>query len=303
MHFQMDRKQGKIGDVCFLQHQDIHRVRREVSQWLLSSETVPDLRLDPTSNYTKFEFRTFMEILPAIDLRGGCCVRLRQGDYNQETVFGDNPAEMALRWQSEGATRLHLVDLDGAKAGRPVNVEAIQSIVKAIKIPCELGGGLRDEKSIRQMLGAGVDRVIIGTQALKQPDWFKQMTNLFPGHVALGLDARDGMVATAGWLDVSHTKAIDLAKQFVGLDLAAVIYTNIANDGMMQGVDAQTIQDMVDLAELGLPVIASGGVSTLDDVRRLAEVARTQPKLVGAIVGRAIYEGTIRVAEAVQIAK
>lgn len=230
-------------------------------------------------------------------------MRLRQGDYNQETVFGDNPAEMALRWQSEGATRLHLVDLDGAKAGRPVNVEAIQAIVKAIKIPCELGGGLRDETSIRQMLDAGVDRVIIGTQALKQPDWFRQMVQKFPGHVALGLDARNGMVATAGWLDVSHTSALDLAKQFVGLELAAVIYTNIANDGMMQGVDEATIHDMVTLAELGLPVIASGGVSTLADVKRLAEVSRTQPKLVGAIVGRAIYEGTIRVADAVQIAK
>jgi phosphoribosylformimino-5-aminoimidazole carboxamide ribotide isomerase len=230
-------------------------------------------------------------------------VRLRQGDYNQETVFGDNPAEMALRWQSEGGTRLHLVDLDGAKAGRPVNVEAIQAIVKAIKIPCELGGGLRDETSIRQMLDAGVDRVIIGTQALKQPEWFRQMVQKFPGHVALGLDARNGMVATAGWLDVSHTSALDLAKQFVGLELAAVIYTNIANDGMMQGVDEATIQDMVTLAELGLPVIASGGVSTLADVKRLAEVSQTQPKLVGAIVGRAIYEGTIRVTDAVQIAK
>ena len=245
-----------------------------------------------------------MEILPAIDLRGGCCVRLRQGDYAQETVFGDNPAEMAKRWEAEGATRLHLVDLDGAKAGKPVNVAAIQSIVDAISIPCELGGGLRDVHSIRTMLDeVGIDRVIIGTQALKQPEWFREMVQQFPGHVALGLDARNGMVATAGWLDVSQTKAIELARQFMGLDLAAVIYTNIANDGMMQGVDEATIQDMIALAELGLPVIASGGVSTLADVERLTEVARTQPKLIGAIVGRAIYEGTIRVADAVRIAQ
>lgn len=244
-----------------------------------------------------------MEILPAIDLRGGCCVRLRQGDYAQETVFGDDPAEMARRWEAEGATRLHLVDLDGAKAGKPVNVAAIQAIVKAIKIPCELGGGLRDEASIRMMLSdVGIDRAIVGTQALKQPDWFREMVKQFPGHVALGLDARNGMVATAGWLDVSQTRALDLAKQFVGIDLAAVIYTNIANDGMMQGVDEGTIQDMIQLAEMGLPVIASGGVTTLADVERLAVVSKTQPKLVGAIIGRAIYEGTIRVADAVRIA-
>lgn len=244
-----------------------------------------------------------MEILPAIDLRGGRCVRLRQGDYAQETIFSDDPADMARRWESEGATRLHLVDLDGAKAGQPVNVESIRSIVQAIKIPCELGGGLRDEAALRLMLDdVGIDRVIIGTQALKQPDWFRAMTKLFPGRVALGLDARNGFVATAGWLDVSQTSAIELAKQFVGLDLAAVIYTNIANDGMMQGVDDATIQDMLTLAGLGLPVIASGGVTTLADVRRLAAEARKEPRLIGAIVGRAIYEGTILVADAVRIA-
>ena len=245
-----------------------------------------------------------MEILPAIDLRGGCCVRLRQGDYAQETVFGQDPAEMALRWQAEGATRLHLVDLDGAKAGRPVNVAAIKAIVDALKIPCELGGGLRDHDSIRKMLGEiGVDRAIIGTQALKQPDWFKGLVQEFPGRIALGLDARNGMVATAGWLDVSQTKALDLARQFEGLDLAAVIYTNIANDGMMQGVDNGTIQDMIALAELGFPVIASGGVTTLEDVERLAAVSHRQPNLVGAIIGRAIYEGTIKVADAIHAAR
>lgn len=244
-----------------------------------------------------------MEILPAIDLRGGCCVRLRQGDYAQETVFGDNPAEMAARWEREGGTRLHLVDLDGAKAGKPVNVAAIKAIVDTVKIPCELGGGLREEATIRQMLEeVGIDRVIIGTQALKQPNWFRQMVGRFPGRIALGLDARNGMVATAGWLDVSQTSALELARQFVDLELAAVIYTNIANDGMMQGVDEGTIEDMLKLAEMGLPVIASGGVTTLADIERLAAVSRRQPKLIGAIVGRAIYEGTIKVADAVRVA-
>ena len=230
-------------------------------------------------------------------------MRLRQGDYAQETVFGDDPAAMAARWEREGGTRLHLVDLDGAKAGRPVNVAAIKAIVDAVNIPCELGGGLRDEATIREMLDViGVDRAIIGTQALKQPEWFREMVRLFPGRIALGLDARNGMVATAGWLDVSQTSALDLARQFADLDLAAVIYTNIANDGMMQGVDEATIEDMLRLAEMGLPVIASGGVTTLADIERLAAVSRQQPKLIGAIVGRAIYEGTIQVADAVRIA-
>jgi phosphoribosylformimino-5-aminoimidazole carboxamide ribotide isomerase len=229
---------------------------------------------------------------------------LRQGDYAQETVFGDNPAEMAARWEREGGTRLHLVDLDGAKAGRPVNIAAIKSIVETVKIPCELGGGLRDEATIRQMIEeVGIDRAIIGTQALKQPDWFRKMVQLFPGRIALGLDARNGMVATAGWLDVSQTSALELARQFADLDLAAVIYTNIANDGMMQGIDQGTIDDMLQLAELGLPVIASGGVTTLADIERLAAVSRKQPKLIGAIVGRALYEGTIHVQDAVRMAR
>jgi phosphoribosylformimino-5-aminoimidazole carboxamide ribotide isomerase len=244
-----------------------------------------------------------MEILPAIDLRGGQCVRLRQGDYNQETVFGD-PLEMARRFVAEGATRLHLVDLDGAKAGRPVNHEVVRSIVATAGIPCELGGGVRDEGAIRLLLEtAGVDRVIVGTQALKQPDWFRAMVEKFPGQIALGIDARDSMVATEGWLDVSQTPAIDLARQYVGLDIAAVIYTNIANDGMMQGIDAATIGDLVALARLGFPVIASGGVTTVDDVRKLTAAARDEPRLVGAIIGRALYEGTITVASAVAAAK
>lgn len=240
-----------------------------------------------------------MEILPAIDLRDGKCVRLRQGDYAQETIFGDDPTEMARRWVSEGTRWLHLVDLDGAKAGRPVNHEVVRRIVQATGVKCELGGGIRDEAAIRLMLDdVGVERVIIGTQALKQPDWFRSMAQKWPGRLVLGIDARDGMVATEGWLDVSKTSAIELAKSYTDLDLAAVVYTNIANDGMMQGVDKGTIRDMIALTELGLPVIASGGVTTLRDVERLAEVSGQHPKLIGAIIGRAIYEGTIRVADA-----
>ena len=245
-----------------------------------------------------------MEILPAIDLRGGQCVRLRQGDYAQETVFSDDPVGMAQRWEAGGATRLHLVDLDGAKAGRPVNGEVIRRMIAAIKIPCELGGGIRDDSSLQMVLGDwGVDRAIVGTQALKQPDWFQSAVRRYSGRVALGLDARNGLVATAGWLEVSQTSALELARQFVDLPIAAVIYTNIANDGMMQGIDDGTLADMQSLAELGLPVIASGGVTTLEDVKRLATMSRRQPKLIGAIIGRALYEGTLTVAEAVAAAR
>jgi phosphoribosylformimino-5-aminoimidazole carboxamide ribotide isomerase len=245
-----------------------------------------------------------MEILPAIDMRGGKCVRLRQGDYAQETVFGDDPLEMAIRWANAGASRLHLVDLDGAKAGQPVNHEIVRQIVAELNIPCQFGGGIRDDETVRMMLDdVGVDRVIIGTQALKQPEWFGDITRKYPGRIVLGIDARDSKVATAGWLDVSTTLAIELAEQYRDLDLAAVVYTNIANDGMMQGVDDATIDDMIALTKLGLPVIASGGVTTLEDIRRLAAESKTHPLLTGAIVGRALYEGTITVADAVAAAE
>jgi phosphoribosylformimino-5-aminoimidazole carboxamide ribotide isomerase len=161
---------------------------------------------------------------------------------------------------------------------------------------------VRDEPAIRMLLDdVGVDRVIVGTQALKQPEWFRAMAEKFPAHICLGLDARDSMVATEGWLDVSRTSALELARQYVGLELAAVVYTNIANDGMLQGVDEATIADMIALAELGLPVIASGGVTTLNDVRRLTAASSEHPGLVGAIVGRALYEGTLDLREAIVV--
>ena len=244
-----------------------------------------------------------LEILPGIDLRGGRCVRLRQGDYNQETVFSDDPVAMAVQWASAGETRLHLVDLDGAKAGQPVNHEVVRSIRQAVDIPCQLGGGIRNIEAIKLLLDEiGVDRIIVGTQALRAPDWFIEVAQQFPGRICLGLDARDSMVATSGWLDVSQTPALELARTFAGVELAAVIYTNIANDGMMQGIDEQTISDMLALARLGLPVIASGGVTSLRDVERLCEVHREEPRLHAAIIGRALYEGAIRVQDAVQMA-
>jgi phosphoribosylformimino-5-aminoimidazole carboxamide ribotide isomerase len=241
-----------------------------------------------------------MQILPAIDLRGGRCVRLRQGDYNQETVFGDDPVAVASRWAEQGAKRLHLVDLDGAKAGRPVNTDVIRRIVQTLKIPCQLGGGLRDDESVRMLLeDVQIDRVIIGTQALKQPDWFLRLVDRFPRQIILGLDARDGFVATAGWLDVSKVRALELAEQFKDLPLGAIVYTNIANDGMMQGVDEGTLNELAEFARLGPDVIASGGVTTLADIERLCTIARDYPRLTGAIVGRALYEGTIQLPEAI----
>ncbi|NOX53951.1 MAG: 1-(5-phosphoribosyl)-5-[(5-phosphoribosylamino)methylideneamino]imidazole-4-carboxamide isomerase [Planctomycetes bacterium] len=242
-----------------------------------------------------------MEVLPAVDIRGGRCVRLRQGDYAQETVFSDDPVQMARRWADEGAEWLHLVDLDGAREGRPVNHEIIGRIVREVGVRCEVGGGIRSEEAIRRMLEQiGVERVIIGTQALKQPIWFREMVDRFPGRLVLGLDARDSLVATEGWLDVSQTPALELARQYVGLDLAALIYTNIACDGMMQGIDGRTLDDLAALADLGFPVIASGGVTTLEDVRHLAQLARKHPHLIGMIIGRALYEGTVSLKAAIE---
>jgi phosphoribosylformimino-5-aminoimidazole carboxamide ribotide isomerase len=241
-----------------------------------------------------------LQLLPAIDLLGGKCVRLRQGNYDDSTVFSDDPVEMAVRWKDEGAARLHLVDLDGAKAGRPMNQDVVTRIIQETGLPCQLGGGIRTEATIRQMLQeVGVDRLIVGTKALREPDWFIQMCHAFPQRLALGLDARNSMVATDGWLEVSGVSVLALAQKFVGAPLAAVIYTNIANDGMMQGIDQQTLSDFRMLADMGLPVIASGGVTTMDDIAALKSIAAECPNLIGAITGRAIYEGTIRVREAI----
>lgn len=245
-----------------------------------------------------------LQLLPAIDLLEGRCVRLRQGNYSDSTVFSDDPVDMARRWQDEGAERLHLVDLDGARAGAPVNTDVVRRIVQATGLPCQLGGGIRSEESIKRAIHeTGIDRVIIGTRALREPEWFAEMCGQYPGQLALGLDARDSMVATHGWLEVSEVSAVELARSLVNVPLAAVIYTNIANDGMMQGIDRATLDDFRVLADLGLPVIASGGVTTMDDLSALKAISAEQPRLIGAITGRAIYEGTIRVREAIQFLK
>ncbi|WP_169978864.1 1-(5-phosphoribosyl)-5-[(5-phosphoribosylamino)methylideneamino]imidazole-4-carboxamide isomerase [Tautonia rosea] len=232
-----------------------------------------------------------MQVIPAIDLRGGRCVRLVQGDYDRETVFGEDPAAMAEHWVAEGASRLHLVDLDGAKLGRPANVESVRAILDRVGVPCQLGGGVRDEATLKAWLDAGLERVIVGTQALKDPVWFASMAERYPDRLILGLDAKGGRVATAGWLDVSSVEATSLAEGFDALPLAAIIYTDIARDGMLEGPNLEATGALAD--RLKTPVIASGGVSTLEDLERLA----TLP-VAGVIVGRALYDGRFRLAEA-----
>jgi phosphoribosylformimino-5-aminoimidazole carboxamide ribotide isomerase len=233
-----------------------------------------------------------MQIWPAIDLRGGKCVRLQQGDYGRETVFSEDPVDMARKLVDAGAECLHLVDLDGAREGMLLNLESIRAIVAAVEVPCELGGGIREEATIRNVIDdTGLARLVIGTRAVQEPDWFRKMAQEFPGKLALGIDARDGLVATNGWLKTSALKAIDFAKQFETEPLAAIIYTDISRDGMLGGpnVDAnRAIKQAV-----RLPVVASGGVTSAADVAVLAAIP-----MAGCIIGRALYEGKLTLADA-----
>ncbi len=233
-----------------------------------------------------------MQVIPAIDLRGGHCVRLRQGDFDQETIFGDDPAAMAQRWESEGAARIHLVNLDGAKAGHPVNVDAVRQIVAQVRVPCQLGGGIRDEATIAAWLEAGIERVVVGTQALRDPEWFGRMAAAYPDRLLLGIDARDGRVATQGWLETSSITALTLARQFDALPIAGIVYTDIARDGTLEGPNLEAIGAMAEAVRS--PVIASGGVGTLEDLARLA----TLP-VAGCIVGRALYDGRFSLRSAI----
>ncbi len=237
-----------------------------------------------------------LEIWPAIDLRGGNCVRLQQGDYDRETVFSGDPVAMAQRFESAGATYLHLVDLDGARDGSVTNRECIREIVAATKMTCEVGGGIRTEETIRDLIELGVQRLVVGTQAIKQPEWFAEMCTKYPDRLVLGIDARDGMVATDGWLETSQKSAVDLAREFSKQPIAAIIYTDIATDGMLSGPNYDEIQTMAESVEI--PVVASGGVSCSDDIVRLAKLP-----IAGAIVGRALYDGKVEIEEILAAAR
>lgn len=239
-----------------------------------------------------------MEIWPAIDLRHGKPVRLRQGDYDRQTTFGDDPVEFAQRWKNAGARRLHLVDLDAARGDDPtLNREAVQRIVAATSLQCELGGGVRDEASIESLLALGIDRLVVGSAALKQPEWFAKMCDTYPGRLAAGIDARGGMVATDGWLETSTTPAVDLAKDLRSRtdNIAAIIYTDIARDGMMSGPNFEGLIEMA--AATDIPLVASGGVTTIDDVRKLVQI-----EMPAAIVGRSIYDGVMQLEDVLDVA-
>jgi len=234
-----------------------------------------------------------VQIWPAIDLRGGKCVRLQQGDYARETVFGEDPAAMARHWVDEGAECLHLVDLDGARDGRPGNLASVEAILQAVDVSCELGGGIRSEDVIAKLLELGIERIVVGTRALKEPDWFRRTCRKFPGKLVVGIDARDGRVATDGWLETSDVAAVDLARQFEGEPVAAIVYTDIATDGMLVGPNVSAMAEMQ--AAVDVPVVASGGITTAEDVARLAAVP-----MAGCIIGRALYEGRLTLPEAIR---
>lgn len=235
-----------------------------------------------------------MLLIPAIDLKDGKCVRLRQGDMDDETIFSDDPVSMAGRWKDAGARRLHIVDLNGAFAGEPVNAEVIHAIAEAHPdLPIQIGGGIRDEDTIQGYLEAGVQWVIIGTKAVTSPHFVSEVCSEFPSHIIVGLDAKNGKVAVDGWSKLSNHDVIDMAQQFEQDGVEAIVYTDISRDGMMQGVN---IEATVKLAQsIHIPVIASGGITSLDDVKALTEVE--DEGIIGAITGRAIYEGTLDFAE------
>jgi phosphoribosylformimino-5-aminoimidazole carboxamide ribotide isomerase len=231
-------------------------------------------------------------LFPAIDLKDGACVRLQRGEMDRATVYSADPAAQARAWQDAGFTWLHVVDLDGAFAGKPVNADAIAAILRAVAIPVQLGGGIRDMAGIEAWLAAGVSRVILGSVAVKNPALVTAAARAFPGRIVVGIDARDGRVATEGWADTSAASALDVALRFEDAGAAAIVYTDIGRDGMLTGVNLE--QTVALAAKLSTPVIASGGVASLDDVTRLVAAAARDPgRIGGVIIGRALYDGRI----------
>lgn len=240
-----------------------------------------------------------MILFPAIDLKDGLAVRLQQGDPARATVFHQDPAEQARRFAAQGFSYLHVVDLDGAFAGRPMNAAAVERIVAAVKMPVQLGGGIRDQATIDGWLGKGIARVIIGTAAVRNPALVKDAARAYPGRIAVGLDARDGKVAVEGWAETSELNALDLARRFEDAGVAAIIYTDVARDGMLEGLNLDATIALAD--QISIPVIASGGFASIADVRAL--LAPRAKKLEGAIVGRALYDGRLDAAEALAVLK
>ncbi|MEL6553990.1 MAG: 1-(5-phosphoribosyl)-5-[(5-phosphoribosylamino)methylideneamino]imidazole-4-carboxamide isomerase [Cyanobacteria bacterium J06621_11] len=237
-----------------------------------------------------------MDVIPAIDLLEGRCVRLFQGDYEQSQVFNDNPVEVAKQWEAEGATRLHLVDLDGAKEGKPENWEAISAIAQAVNLPIQVGGGLRDADRVSGLFDLGVQYAILGTAAVENPDLVGQLSAKFPGRIIVGIDAREGKVATRGWLETSEVMAIDLAKRMGDQGAAAIVYTDIKRDGTMKGPNLEALRELAEAIET--PVIASGGVSSVSDLMSL--LGLVPAGVSGVIVGKALYTGDVALKDAIR---
>jgi phosphoribosylformimino-5-aminoimidazole carboxamide ribotide isomerase len=233
-------------------------------------------------------------VIPAIDLKDGRCVRLRQGDMAAETVYFDDVTEVASRWQQQGAGLIHVVDLNGAIEGEPKNLPHIESVMRSVSIPIQVGGGIRTIDTVRRYLNAGVSRVVLGTAALTDRAFVEQACREFPRRIVLGLDARDGRIAVKGWTTVSDVKAIDLLKELSGCAIAAVVYTDIARDGMLNGPNIPALQEVVDHSSF--PVIASGGITRLEDLRAIGSLG---PRIEGAIVGKALYDGKFELRDAV----
>lgn len=237
-----------------------------------------------------------MRLYPAIDIIGGQCVRLTQGDYTQKTTFSEDPLAVALRWQDEGGEFLHLVDLDGAKDGTMPNLETVCKIAESLSIPVEIGGGIRDMRAVRAYLEHGVQRVILGTAAIEHPDFVKEAVAAWGDRIVVGIDAKDGMVAVKGWQEVSSVSALQLAKEMEQIGISTLIYTDIATDGMLQGPNLSAMREMADA--VSMDVVASGGVASVDDIRRLKTTG-----VEGVIVGKALYTGAVNLKEAVSVCK
>lgn len=240
-----------------------------------------------------------MLLIPAIDLKNGQCVRLRQGRMDDVTVFSSDPVSVAKRWADEGAERLHVVDLDGAVKGQPVNLKVVEQIAEAVKIPVQIGGGVRDEETVQRYLNAGVAYIIIGTKAVNTPHFLRDLCIEYPRHIIVGLDAKDGRVALDGWAKVTHHDVVEMAQHCERDGVEAIIYTDIGRDGMMKGFNSESTQKLA--RAVNTPVIASGGVSSLDDIRRLKEIE--SDGVTGAIIGRALYEGGLSLKDCLKAAQ
>jgi phosphoribosylformimino-5-aminoimidazole carboxamide ribotide isomerase len=237
-----------------------------------------------------------MQIIPAIDLKGGKCVRLYQGDYNQETIFSEDPVAIARKWQAEGARMLHLVDLDGAASGEAKNIAIVEAIVKQTGLPVQVGGGIRDEAGVKKLLDIGVQRVILGTVAIEQPELVKQLCGKFSQAIIVGIDARDGFVATRGWKQATTVTALELAQKMASMGMLRMLYTDIRRDGTLTAPNYQAIADL--LKKVKVPIIAAGGISAVSHLHKLKELG-----VEGAVIGKALYTGNINLREALALEK